>query len=117
VLKAAEEQKAERVLEINVEMGQVLSIPPSQFKFAFKVCSQGTKAEGAAVHVRTVPVTIHCQKCGFEGEVKVRTEHSHDTPLYLECPRCGSTEAERSGGDLCTIKSVKLSLKPGKAKR
>lgn len=117
MLKAAEEQKAERVLEINVEMGQVLSIPPSQFKFAFKVCSQGTKAEGAVVHVRTIPVRIHCKNCGFDGGVKLGREHSHDNPLYLKCPRCGSTEAERSGGDLCAIKSVKLSMKPGKAKR
>jgi Zn finger protein HypA/HybF involved in hydrogenase expression len=53
VMKAAEEQKAERVSEISVEMGQLLSIPPSRFRFAFKVCSLETKAEGAAIHVGT----------------------------------------------------------------
>lgn len=115
-LKAAEEQKAEKVLEVDVEVGRILSIPASQLKFAFGVCARGTRAEGATLHVRTIPPRIRCHNCGFQGTLRLRVTHSHDEPLYLKCPRCGSTETGVLGGESCEIKGIRIRVKSEKNK-
>lgn len=33
----------------------------------------------------------YCQKCGYDGEIKIRGSKGH---LYWECPNCGNTNKD-----------------------
>jgi hydrogenase nickel incorporation protein HypA/HybF len=73
---------------------------------AFSFVAAGTEADGAAVEVVTVPVTVHCRDCGTASE-------SND--LLAVCPHCKGSEVDMSGGDELVLESVRYG--PGAAGR
>jgi len=67
VLEAAKERGADKVLEINLEVGRLTFLNPEQLEFAFKVISEGTIAEGAKLKIRSVEPKVRCLRCGYMG--------------------------------------------------
>lgn len=101
VLDAVQKRAAGRqVAGIRVRCGVRHAVDPASMAQAFEMVAVGTEADGAAVEVVTVPATVTCHSCGTVSEVS--------DPLPV-CPRCGSADADVSGGDELTLESVSYS--------
>jgi hydrogenase nickel incorporation protein HypA/HybF len=100
VLRAVERRAAgRRVTGVRVRVGASHRVVGSAFDQAFALVSQGTVADGAAVDLVVVPVTVRCLDCGHEAEAA--------DPLAA-CPACGGLDLETSGGDELVLESITL---------
>ncbi|RLG96510.1 hydrogenase maturation nickel metallochaperone HypA [Candidatus Bathyarchaeota archaeon] len=113
VLEAAKERGADKVLEINLEIGRLTFLNPEQLEFAFKVISEGTIAEGAKLKIRSVEPKVRCLKCGYIGSgiYEGPEYHTLGLPLPVKCERCGSMKVEFLEGRECKIKNISIWVK------
>ena len=109
VLKAAKEHDAKKIVEINVEIGDLTVVSEDRLRFALEITSRDTIAEDAKINITRTPGRIRCKKCGYEGESSPPTE---DDPLQhlimssLKCPKCGDTHTEIIGGRELGVKDI-----------
>lgn len=80
--QVAEENHLATVSSVTLQLGKMQQIVPDMLTFAFNTVAQGTKAEGATLHVEDVPIRMRCEQCRKEFVVE---EH-----VYI-CPHCGQT--------------------------
>lgn len=99
-LEAAGEANAERVLAIDVVIGQLTSFVDDAVQFYFDVISEDTRAEGARLRFHREPARVTCHECG----------HVHRTgpPLRPECPACGSMALQVEGGRDFYVQSIEV---------
>ena len=108
VLKAAKEHNAKKIVEINVEIGDLTVVSEDRLRFALEITSKDTIAEDAKINIARMPGRIRCQKCGYEGE----SPPIEDDPLQhlimssLKCPKCGETHTEIIGGREMGVKDI-----------
>jgi len=116
VLDAAKQNGAEKVLEINLKIGELTFLNPEQLRFAFSILSEGTVAEDATLRIETVKPRIQCSSCGYEGPIEYDGPEYHllGVALSLKCGRCGSAEVEITSGRECSVKDFRIKL-PGES--
>ena len=86
-LETAEEYNAQKITEINVEIGKLNQITGDQLNFIFNILSKGTIAENANLYINETDASIKCYNCDFNGQIdKIDKEM---IPMVL-CPECGS---------------------------
>lgn len=100
-LRTAAERKATKVRGIRLKIGAWSSIDPECINFYFEAIASGTPAEGADIHVETIPLTAKCTACGspFEPE-----------DLVFRCPGCGSADVEIASGREMYVESVEVEI-------
>jgi hydrogenase nickel incorporation protein HypA/HybF len=99
VLQVAEEQGAERVARIVLQVGALSGVEPSLLADAFPFVSAGTPAEGAELIIETTPVRVHCRVCGADTEAR---------PNRLACSVCGDSHTQVLSGDEFLVTRVEL---------
>ena len=103
VLKAAKEYDAKKILEINVEIGDLTVVSEDRLRFKLEITS-----EDAKINITRMLGRIRCKKCGYEGE----SPPIEDDPLQnllmssLKCPKCGDTHTEIIGGRELGVKDI-----------
>lgn len=91
VLENAKEAGASRVVRINVAVGDSSGLVPDSIAFYFDYLKEGTIAEEAELHFRTIPTVLHCRECDLQFEA--------DRERW-SCPNCGGMSVDRlQGGD------------------
>lgn len=75
--KESKEKDFQKVISINLVVGEVSGVVPACLHDFFPYASKDTLAEGAALSVKTVEVKMHCQDCGYVGK-----------PKNAKCPSC-----------------------------
>lgn len=109
VLKAAQEQDAERVERVQIALGAMTMIDPEQLEFWLEQIFAGTIADGAEVQIEQLSLRARCGACGYEGEVEVPDDPIyHLMPYVPECPECGSDRLEVLGGDACVVRGIRV---------
>ena len=88
-----------RVNSITVMVGIYSGVDPEALRFSFPIASEGTAAEGAELHIDSVPFKLTCKECGSS----VVSESMH-------CPACGSMEIAVESGQELTVSSIDLDL-------
>lgn len=99
-LDAARDAGAERVLAIDVVVGELASIVDDSVQFYFDVLSRGTAAEGATLRFRREPGVADCLHCGASHAVK--------PPLDPLCPACECPSLRVTGGREFYIESIEV---------
>jgi hydrogenase nickel incorporation protein HypA/HybF len=100
ILEAVERRAAgRRVTRVRVRVGAQHRVVSSAFDQSFALVSQGTVADGAAVDLVVVPVSVTCLDCGHEAEAA--------DPLAA-CPACGGLDLETEGGDELILEAIQL---------
>lgn len=79
----------DRVEVLRLSCGRFSCVNPEALRFAFKVESSGTPAEGAHLEIDLLPAVVYCFPCGQERTVTVNE---------LQCPVCGGWDVLLTGG-------------------
>ena len=96
----AEKEKAKKITELNVEVGEMTDIVPEYLVEYFPEASKGTLAEGSVFNVRSIPVRVKCLSCGREYEPSMEKDR--------KCPTCSSVEAHIIRGKSTEIASMQI---------
>ena len=97
-----------RVLEVNLKVGGINE--PDLLKLWLK--KQGKEFGSTKFKLTTVPITIKCKKCRYEGTAKSIDTHIHDAKLGAPCPKCRGHDLSITTGQELEIVDVKL--EPGR---
>jgi hydrogenase nickel incorporation protein HypA/HybF len=87
-----------QVRKITVEIGALTTVLPDAVRFAFDVCTSGTRCEGAELEIVEIPARARCRACGDEFTLS--------TPVLL-C-RCGAGALDVLSGQDLRIRSVEV---------
>ncbi len=96
-LRIAAEHGAGRILEVEIEVGAMRGVVPEALQMAFTVCSEGTAAEGARLHIATVAARARCKLCGREFEPQYG---------FFVCPACDRADVELLAGQDILLKGL-----------
>ena len=96
-LRHAERAGAHRVTALYLVIGQLATIVDDSVAFYWDIISQGTPAEGAALHFRRIPVEMHCRDCDY---------HYQPGGEELSCPSCGSSNVQVVGGEEFYLEAI-----------
>jgi hydrogenase nickel incorporation protein HypA/HybF len=113
VSRAAMMNRAKKITEIRLELGEFTFINPDQLKFVFEIAAKDSPAEGAELIISKSPGKIKCTKCGYEGGLKYTGPEIHSTAaaaFVLDCPKCNNKGTEIIGGRELRIKDIKIEV-------
>jgi len=109
VLEEARRHDAEKVLEVELVIGEFTFLNPEQVEFWYKVLSERDSIlKGSKVRIELRRGYIRCPKCGYEGKLMYRDDTAYHLMVpTLLCPECKGI-AEIITGRECTIKRIRL---------
>jgi hydrogenase nickel incorporation protein HypA/HybF len=105
----AEKQRASRVLEVTLLIGEFTHLERDQLRFCFEsITRENPMLEGALLEIESSDAAVRCPHCGYAGPPKYWDGALAGTSVpTLQCPGCGKT-AEPAEGHECAIKAVKF---------
>lgn len=98
-LRHAQQAGAERIVRLNIVIGELSSIVDESVQFYWDIVSKDTIAEGAELHFERVDGTLRCLTCG------------HTFPLSQKdfvCPECREARVVAAGGDDFRLDSIEI---------
>ena len=98
-LRHAEQAGAQRVVQLDIIIGELASIVDDSVQFYWDIISRGTIAEGARLHFERTPGQLRCLTCG-----QTFTLNGKD----YTCPLCGETRVLPVGGDEFRLESIEV---------
>ena len=108
VLDTAEENRGQKVLSVQLEIGELALLNVEQVTFWIYELFKGSVAEGAKVKVITTKAKIHCEVCRYQGRIASHRgdPFQHFTPQ--SCPKCGSFQIRFEKGRECFLKKIQI---------
>lgn len=97
-LHTIEQEGAEHILAVHVDVGEMTDIVPAYLIRYYPEAVKGTVLEGTALVPRTVPVSVRCSSCGHI--------YHPDREHKYRCPRCNSASAAVLQGRSVTLTSI-----------
>lgn len=88
-----------RVERVVLEVGALSCVDPHALEFGFEAVTRGTRAEGAALEIRTPPGQARCFGCDKDVAIVRQGEG---------CPDCGSHQLLVTGGEELKIKALEV---------
>lgn len=101
VTELAQARNATSVSEIYISVGPLSGVESALLQNAFPIAVAGTVADGAELHIDSLPVRVHCKDCDAESEVAANR---------LLCAQCGTWKTRLVSGDELLLKSVELEI-------
>lgn len=99
VLVSAQENRARRIVEIKLVVGEMAEVLDDAMDFAFEALSPGTLAEGARLTIVKLAPKSRCLACG--------AEFAHDR-YHFACAQCNSLATELIAGRELYIESMEI---------
>ena len=94
-----DENGAIGVHSVRVQVGPLSGVDAQLLAQAFPIAVAGTIADGAELIMETIAITVKCQNCGEESEVRAN---------QLICRSCGDWHTTLLSGDELILASVEL---------
>lgn len=86
--------------EIHLEVGDLEHLDGDVMRTALAALTDGSELQGAALHIRRIPIRVRCRSCGHEYEPE-------DAAVLL-CPECGLVQPEILQGTGVLLKSLEI---------
>lgn len=99
VEQEAKPYEGARVVRIWLRIGRMSAVVPDALRFAFDAITRGGMAEGAALEIEEVPLSIRCHVCEEVFTVG---------DPFLICPQCGAADVELVSGRELEIRSMEI---------
>ena len=99
VLEHARKAKAERVVKVNLVIGELTGFAGESIQFYFETLSKETEAEKASLTIARIPTRAKCQHCG--------TEFDPGGTDWV-CPVCGGPVEEVMAGREFYVESIEV---------
>jgi hydrogenase nickel incorporation protein HypA/HybF len=99
VLKHAEENGANRVVSIQLQVGELRDLTEEWMQRYFDYLSEGTPAEGGKILMTKIPVSFRCEACAHNFNADIRQSK-------LLCPVCSHESCELVAGNEFLIESI-----------
>jgi hydrogenase nickel incorporation protein HypA/HybF len=129
VVSEAERRRAERVAQIDVDVGELMQLDTKVLAAAVRVLLDGSRLKGARVRLHVESAAFACRRCGRQwgmteakkqlaevpGALRIREPDSREIPLhfipylypaFLRCPGCGSSDIFAYRGKEIRLRSV-----------
>lgn len=90
---------ASRVVSIILEMGSLSGVERHSFEFCFPLAAQGTKVEGAELHIEEVRAEVSCRSCGRTSQPEFPA---------MVCTACGAVDVSVVKGRDFILKSLEV---------
>ncbi len=107
-LRVATQNRAEKVVEIVLEINALSYLNRDQLTFCLKLLSENTMAEGARIRITERDVKSSCNECGFNGSVKMGSGDHFEALASMRCPRCDSGDIKVEGQTDCVLKKIRV---------
>ena len=101
-LAKAGEAQANKVIRINLVIGEMSGFVPDCIQFYFDSLSKDTITQGAVLHFESVPAQLRCRYCA--------TIFSPQDTLW-SCPKCRGQSVEISKGRELYMESMEVEWK------
>jgi hydrogenase nickel incorporation protein HypA/HybF len=101
VLEHAHSNSANKVAQINLEVGELSDLIPHWMQNYFEYVSKDTIAEKAILSIDYVPAMLRCRSCGKEFAVTKEDWRA-------SCPHCNSPDIEILSGREFKIISIEI---------
>ena len=95
---------ATKITRIDCRIGCLRQADTALLSEAFELARIGTAAAEASLAVATVGMKLDCSACGGHADLD---------GWQFECPSCGSTDIQLSGGDDIELTSLELEIPDG----
>jgi hydrogenase nickel incorporation protein HypA/HybF len=106
VLDTAKKNAGQRVLSIQLEIGELALLNVEQVAFWIHELFKGTVAEGAKVKVKTIKARIQCKSCGYKGGMNLDRQDPFRHFIPYSCPKCSSFQIKVEKGRECTLRRI-----------
>jgi hydrogenase nickel incorporation protein HypA/HybF len=97
-LERMEDDRGQRVTEVEVVLGSVARLSPESVRLHFQLAARGTPAERAELHITWEPSRYWCFDCMYEFSSRA---HGGGT-----CPRCGGGVLSLDREELAYVRAV-----------
>jgi hydrogenase nickel incorporation protein HypA/HybF len=98
-LENAQKAKTNRILKINLVVGELSGVVDESMSFFFSFLSKDTIAAGAELVYKHMPIQFRCRNC--------ETVFSNENYDYT-CPQCQQKEVDIVGGRELFIESMEV---------
>jgi hydrogenase nickel incorporation protein HypA/HybF len=92
--------KGARVVEVRLRVGALASVVVDSLEFCWGIATEGTALEGSKLVVKTLPVVMHCERCGRDVEL--------GGVQSFRCPICGEPCGDLRQGRELEIDSIEI---------
>ncbi len=101
VLKHAEDNRAQRVVSIKLQAGELRDLEEEWLQRYFDYLSDKTLAAGARIVLSKIPLELRCSSCADIFTADLRQ-------AQVICPACGGIENTLVRGNEFTIESIEV---------
>jgi hydrogenase nickel incorporation protein HypA/HybF len=107
-LSEAEKQHAAKVIEVEVEIGDLTFLGLEQVRFAYKILTDKTIAKDSKLKIKQVRGGGKCEACDYDGPLSYLNDPAfHLSIPTFNCPRCGKPLSVTAGRE-CVIKRIRI---------
>ena len=108
VLSEAQKQHAIKVIEVEVEIGDLTFLGIEQVRFAYEILTDTTIAKNSKLTIRQTPGRGKCDSCGYNGPLSyLNDKQFHMIVPTFNCPRCGKPLSISAGRE-CIIRRIRI---------
>ncbi len=100
VVKHAEANAVQKVLSIQLKVGELSDLENEWIQRYFDYLSKGTIAENAKLKIERIPVVMQCDECSHSFQVDIKQVKE------IQCPECGNKKCSLISGREYYIKDM-----------
>jgi len=107
-LSEAEKQGATKLIEVQLEIGDLTFLGFDQVKFAYKILTNKTIAHDSKLTIKRIPGRGNCNSCSYDGPLSYLDDPQfHISFPTFNCPQCGKPLSISAGRE-CVIKRIRI---------
>jgi hydrogenase nickel incorporation protein HypA/HybF len=100
VLRHAEAAGADRILSVNLIIGELTGFVDDSIQFYFDFLSKDTPAQDAQLIFERIPPRARCQECG--------ADYTPPNSRLWTCPECGALGGDVIAGREFSVASIEI---------
>jgi hydrogenase nickel incorporation protein HypA/HybF len=100
VIESLEKYPGARVTEVRLKVGALAAVVEDSLQFCYGLATDETPLEGSRLVIKILPVMVHCEACGTDGEI--------ESLQSFRCPHCGEPASDIRQGRELEIDAIEI---------